>query len=254
MKSISSFIVLLIAMLAGNVSEAQNFTLGVRTGLSIPNLTANAKESNPLNKGYKSRLGPDEAIFGDYHFSKLFSLEAMIQYSAQGGKKNGVQAFPTPPEMAGMFPSGAPQYLYGDYKSEAKLNYLLIPVLAKFGWPLGKSSPIRVYVDAGPFAGFLINAHHITNGNSDIYLDEGGNQKISPAPQSFDANENIKDQLNTFNFGVSGNVGLAYHFNKSHLFVEGGGNYGFLNIQQGSANGKNHTGAGTVGIGYGYTF
>ena len=64
----------------------------------------------------------------------------------------------------------------------------------------------------------------------------------------------IKDQLNTFNFGISGNVGFAYHFGKNNIFIEGGGNYGFLNIQKGTANGKNQTGAGTVAIGYGYTF
>ena len=109
-------------------------------------------------------------------------------------------------------------------------------------------------MDAGPFAGFLLSAHQVTSGSSNIYLDEAGQQQISPSPQSFDSTNNIKDQLNTFNFGISGNVGFAYHFGKNNIFIEGGGNYGFLNIQKGTANGKNQTGAGTVAIGYGYTF
>jgi hypothetical protein len=38
------------------------------------------------------------------------------------------------------------------------------------------------------------------------------------------------------------------------VFIEGGGNYGFLTIQKDSANGKNNTGAGVVNLGYAYTF
>lgn len=254
MKKKSSFLLFVVAILISNLSEAQNFSLGVRSGLSIPNLTASGSETNPLNTGYKSRLGPDEAVFGEYHISSLFSIEAMLEYSSQGGKKSGMQAFPTPPQMAPMFPDGAPTYLYADFKSEAKLNYLLVPILAKFGWNLSSHSPVRVYLNAGPFAGFLLSAHQVTSGSSMIYLDEKAQQPASQSPQSFDANNDIKNQLNTFNFGVSGNVGFAYNFAKSNIFIEGGGNYGFLNIQKGTANGKNHTGAGTVALGYAYTF
>jgi len=237
-----------------NVSNAQNFTLGVTGGISIPNLTAGGSQENPLNTGYKSRLGPDASIFGEFRVSSLFSVEMRAEYSSQGGKKSGIQAFPTPPAMAAMFPDGqAPQYLYANFKSEAKLNYLLVPVLGKFGWDV-KNSPLRIYVDAGPFAGFLLSAHQVTSGSSNIYADKEGMQQLSQSPQSFDANNDIKDQLNTYNFGLSGNVGVAYKLNSSKIFIEGGGNYGFLNIQKGTANGKNNTGAGTLSLGYGYTF
>jgi len=247
MKKVSSLLLMAIAILFTNISKAQTFTLGARTGLSIPNLTAGGSEKNPLNTGYKSRLGPDEAIFGEYHISSLFSLRAMLEYSSQGGKKSGMQAFPNPEGQV-------PPYLYANFKSEAKLNYLLVPVLAKFGWNLSNHSPVRIYFDAGPFAGFLLSAHQVTSGSSMIYADPQGTQPVSPSAQPFDANNDIKNQLNTFNFGVSGNLGFAYNFNKSNIFIEGGGNYGFLNIQKGTANGKNHTGAGTIALGYGYTF
>lgn len=251
MKNKASLFFIIALMLSGS-SFGQNISLGLRGGISIPNLSASASESNPLNTGYKSRLGPDAGIFGEYHFSPLFSVEAMLEYSSQGGKKEGMQAFPIPPEMAAMFPEGtAPQYLYANFKSEAKMNYLLVPILAKFGWNF-KNSPVRIYFDAGPFAGFLLSAHQVTSGSSIVYADEGAHQQLSPSAQSFDANNNIKDQLNTFNLGVSGNVGFAYNFNRSNVFIEGGGNYGFLNIQKGTANGKNHTGAGTVAVGYSF--
>ncbi|MDP4285787.1 MAG: porin family protein [Bacteroidota bacterium] len=247
MKKISSFLFLATFILFTNFLKAQNFTLGVRGGLSIPNLKASGSETNPLNTGYKSRMGPDASLFSEYHISSLFSLQAMLEYSSQGGKKSGMQAFQNPQGLT-------PPYLYANFKSEAKLNYLLVPVLAKFGWNLSKHSPVRIYFDAGPFAGFLLSAHQVTSGSSMIYADPGGQQPASPSAQSFNSNNDIKDQLNTFNFGISGNLGFAYHFDKSNIFIEGGGNYGFLNIQKGTANGKNHTGAGTVALGYGYTF
>ncbi|MEO9146302.1 MAG: outer membrane beta-barrel protein [Ginsengibacter sp.] len=246
MKKKFSLPLLAVAILFSSISDAQTFSLGVRSGLSIPNLTAGSgSETNPLNTGYKSRLGPDEAIFGEYHLSSLFSLEAMIEFSSQGGKKTGLQAFPNP--------QGMPTYLYADFKSVAKFNYLLVPVLAKFGWKLSSHSPIRVYFGAGPFAGFLLSAHQITSGSSATFLDPQGTTPIAPS-SSFDRNTDIKDQLNTLNFGVSGNVGFAYNFAKSNIFIEGGGNYGFRDIQKGTANGKNRVGAGTVALGYAYTF
>src|ERR1700744_3258675 len=115
-------------------AKAQNFALGVRGGISIPNLSAGSSNENPLNTGYSSRQGPDAGIFAEYKFSNLFSIQPMVEYSSQGGKKDGVQALATPAQLAPEFPNGAPTYLYANYNSEAKLNYLAIPILAKFGW------------------------------------------------------------------------------------------------------------------------
>jgi hypothetical protein len=238
----------------GFSAHAQNFSLGVRGGISIPNLTAGSGNQNPLNTGYSSRLGPDAGIFAEFKFSNLFSLQPMVEYSSQGGKKDGMQAFTTPDALTAMYPAGqAPQYLYANYNSEAKLNYLMIPILAKFGWDF-KNSPLRIYVDAGPFVGFLLSAHQVTSGESQFYTDPSGQQALPIGPQSFNNTQNIKDQLHTTNLGVEGNIGLNYRLGLSSIFIEGGGNYGFLNIQKGNANGKNNTGAALAALGYSYSF
>lgn len=85
----------------------------------------------------------------------------MIEYSSQGGKKNGFQAMSVPANMLPLFPPGqAPLYLYADYKSEAKLNYLMVPLLAKVGWQLGRSQyGLRFYIDAGPVENQKLFAH-----------------------------------------------------------------------------------------------
>ncbi|MDH7463082.1 porin family protein [Chitinophagaceae bacterium 26-R-25] len=253
MKKIS--LLLLAAITLGHLNvKAQTIDIGAKGGISIPNLTAGGSDQNPLNTGYSSRLGPDFAVFAEFHFSKLFSLQPQIEYSSQGGKKDGLQAFPVPAELQPMFPPGqVPPYLYANFKSEAKLNYVMIPILAKFGWDLGKSSAWRLYVDAGPFVAFCVSAKQVTSGSSEVYADPSGQNALPVGTQSFDNTQDIKDQLHNANFGIEGNVGIAYKIHRSSIFIEGGGNYGFINIQKGSANGKNNTGAGCVTIGYAYT-
>ncbi len=106
-------------------ASAQNFTLGVRGGISIPNLSAGGSNQNPLNTGYSSRLGTDAGLFAEFKFSNLFSIQPMVEYSSQGGKKDGFQAYPTPAQAAQAFPPGeAPTYLYANFKSEAKTQLL----------------------------------------------------------------------------------------------------------------------------------
>jgi hypothetical protein len=230
--------------------NGQNFALGVRGGLSIPNLSTASGEQNPLNSGYKSRVGPQYGLSLEDRISTTFSLQVLAEYSSQGGKKNGLQAFPTPAQVAEEFPAGqAPTYLYANFNSTAKLNYLMIPVLAKFGWNLGQS-PFRFYVDAGPFVSFLLSAKQVTTGQSEFYTDPSGTQPLPGGAQSFNKTTDIKDQLHSSNLGAEANAGLIYNIGKSSVFVEGGGNYGFLNIQKGSANGKNNTGAACVVVGY----
>jgi hypothetical protein len=241
-------------------SVVAQWELGLDGGISLPNLTATGSENNPLNTGYDSRLGPAFGAYGRYSFSNLFSLKAAIEYSAQGGKKDGMQALTTPPEVVGYFQEQGqtpPQYLYATYNSTANLDYLMIPLLARFGWNLGKSSPLRFYAEAGPFVSFLLSAKQVTSGNSQLYLDPGGMDAFPGGPQSFDSTTDIKSQTHSVNFGFEANIGLSMRLgpsSRSSLFLQIGGNYGLINIQKGTANGKNNTGAATAMLGYAYHF
>ncbi len=253
--SIQTIVGLSFLFLFSFTAEAQ-WDFGLQGGISIPNLSAAGSENNPLNTGYSSRLGPEFAIFGEYHVNSLFSLVPKIEYSAQGGKKDGLQAMPVPTQLAEYFEQqgmSVPDYLYANFNSEARLDYLLIPILAKFGWNTDVQKKFRITVAAGPYIGFLLSAKQVTSGNSEIYLDPEGNEAMPVGPQSFNQTTDIKDQLNTTNFGVDGNVGIECMLAANHherIFFEAGGNYGFINIQKGSANGKNNTGAATLMLGY----
>lgn len=250
-KATYLLIILSVTYLLPVKVNAQDTWIGFRGGISIPNLTAGGNQT-PLNTGYSSRQGPDISVFAEFEISPLFSLRPMVEYSSQGGKKSGLQALTVPSELIPSFPAGqVPPYLYANYNSEAKINYLMIPILAKLGWNLSES-PFRVYVDAGPFVGFLLSAKKVTTGNSEMFTDAAGQISLPIGSQSFDNTEDIKNDLHKTNVGIEGNVGLSYQIARSRIFIEGGGNYGFLNIQKGVANGKNNTGAATASLGYAY--
>lgn len=246
-KGIHFCIVFLLLTVIAN-AQSQSISIGVKGGISIPNLSAGGNET-PLNTGYTSRLGPDAALFAQFHLSDAFSIQPMLEYSSQGGKKSGLQAFPTPAEAALYFlfqNQPVPNYLYGNYNSEIKLSYLMLPVLAKYELPLG-SSYFHVYADAGPFASYLLSAKLATRGSSLIYTDAQGTQPLSDIGSfSFDYDTSVVGSFNKFNAGIEGHFGFSYTVSNMNFFVEGGGNYGFINVQKNEADGKSNVGAVVV--------
>jgi len=238
------FVLVLVSCFIISSVYAQHATyIGVQGGISIPNLTAGSDNQNPLANGYSSRLGADFGVLATFQIKKTFSIQAGIDYSEQGGKHNGLQAVSNPY-------GSVPPFFYANFNNSAHLNYLLIPLMGRFDFKL--SQKLNLYVEAGGFAGFLLSAKSVTSGNSYLYLDSLGQQPASPGPESFDTTTSIKSSINTFNAGIIGAVGLTYDLGAGKIFVEGGGNYGFINIQKNASDGTNYSGAATVHIGYLY--
>ena len=249
MKNYILISVLPVMVLSANLSFAQTpVDIGLKAGLSIPNLTS-GNSANPVNSGYNSRLGADAAVHAEFHLSKHFSIEPGLEYSEQGGKKDGVQAFAVPADMVEQFPAGeVPPYLYANYKSEVKINYLMLPILAKYRFDLRKHWD--AYAAGGPFASLALSAKDVTNGSSITYLDKQQTQPVSSETHSFDNTENIRKDLHHFDAGISGHLGIDYKLANGSLFIEGGGNYGLIDIQKDGTNGKNKTGAAVINLGY----
>lgn len=223
--------------------------LGLKGGIGIPNLHSSSN-GPAISQGYSSRRGPYFGVFGEFRLTPEFSIQPEINYSSQGGKKNGQQTTAIPAQMVNpQAPSGTMYYVGTTYKSVAKLNYIEVPVLAKFTFPL--SSHFNFIVDAGPYAGFLIRANQSTTGSNKVYMDQQQTQPIPGAEQPIDSSSNIKDQLRSINLGVQAGIGFSYNLGSSYIFIEGGGNYGLINIQKNTQeDGKNNTGAATIAIGY----
>ena len=239
---------LLMNIVVNNVGAQSSPFVGIKAGVSVPNLKSSG--DNPVSKGWSSRLGPYAGIVGEFPLSEKLSFQTELNYSSQGGKKDGTQAIPTN-QFSAFIPPGMdiPPYVYAKFKSEVKLNYLELPVLMKVNFSMNET--LSFFADGGFYGGLLLNAKNVTTGTSNIYSDENLTQPLLPASIVFDGTNDIKDDLKKFNFGIQGGIGLDMNISdKSKLILTAGGNYGLIHIQKDEANGKNNTGAATTTLVY----
>jgi len=234
-------------------AAAQQTELGFRAGVSVPHLTSSG--SSEISKGYHSISGPDLALSFTVKITEQFSLEAGLEWSTQGGKKSGLQTIPASPELKPFFPPGVnTDYLYADFTSTVRLQYLMLPVLARHDFQLGQSGKWGLYVEAGIFGALLLDAQATASGSSGVYLDPQKTQQIGTVIIQFDSTGDIRNQLHKGNFGLEANAGVRYRMEKFSLAAECGGNYGFINLQKDARNGVNHTGALLFRLGIFYPF
>jgi hypothetical protein len=265
---------------------SQTVNVGVRGGLSIPNVIAGG--DNPLSKGYSSRFAGTGGIFAELGMNDLLSLRLGIEYSGQGGNRNGVQAMSSnqlmssianipgiPPAMLDQMGQILPGNFYADVKNTTKFDYLMIPLSLQVGKDLGGAwKSWRVYVGAGPFVSFLLSAKQVSKGQSKLYADATQSTTLwgiipseitqfipdDVVPQLAYALDSetpfgttdIKSDLRKVNAGVQGDLGLSYQCNRNKFFLEVGGNYGFVRLQKEASNGSNHIGSATITLGYAY--
>ncbi len=244
------FLLLSSCILFWYSSKAQKIKLGLNAGVSIPELKSN--NSNELSQGYKSRLASTFGAFADFNIDKTFSIKTFINYAGQGGKRTGMQPVTDiPPALSSMLPPGT--LLYADFKNVSALDYLEIPVMAKWEW----GNSWRYYVDIGPYVGFLLAAKQKTSGSSQLYFDSGGTQPVEISgqplpPQSFDATTDVKSSLKTTNFGITGGAGISKNMGKcGDLILDVRAADGLTTIQKDKQDdGKNHTGGLFITLGY----
>jgi hypothetical protein len=231
------------------------------------------------------------AGFTELQLNPTVSLRLGVEYSGLGGKKDGMQAMPTQrlitemgnsigmgvteQQLAALYTlaSSLPKYYYANVDNTAKLDYVMIPLMAQFGKNLGQS-PWHVYVNAGPFASFLLSGKQVASATSKLYSDNSGTSTLwnyLPAEvKDFVKTEfsdidkrlgedvhfgttNITGELKSSNFGVTGNLGIRYQCKRNYFFLEVGGNYGLIVIQDDISNGSNRIGATSVMIGYAFS-
>ncbi|KAA6321167.1 hypothetical protein EZS27_029155, partial [termite gut metagenome] len=61
---------------------SQTVNVGVRGGLSIPNVIGGGDD--PLSKGYSSRFAGTGGVFAELGMNNLLSLRLGVEYSGQG--------------------------------------------------------------------------------------------------------------------------------------------------------------------------
>jgi opacity protein-like surface antigen len=240
-------------VICGKAIYAQDNYFGVKGGISLPKLSGGG--DNELSRDYKSRIALNAGILCELGVSQRFSIQPEINFAGNGGKRKGVQPITTPPPGLPPLPDGV--YYYADFENEAVLNYLEIPVLAKYKFK--PESKTRIYATGGAFYGYLLDAKTKTSGSSTIYLDKNKTPLlIPPANQplpaiSFDAETNIKRDVHKNNFGLTGGGGVEFARGKNYFFIDGRISYGLRSIQKDTVrNGDSHSGGLIFSVGYAF--
>lgn len=156
-----------IAVMAFGFTNAQSTRFGVKAGLNLSSLTGDAQDA-------KSLVGFQVGGFAEIKIIDKLAIQPELLFSTQGAKFDGFD---------------------GDSDYDTKLNYLNIPVLAKY------FITDAFTVEAGPQIGFLLSAK--TDGD--------------------DVKDDVKSVDLGFNFGAGYNftenlsVGLRYTLGLSSI-------------------------------------
>jgi len=269
---------------------AQDVRFGMRGGLNMAGMPV--AKSTPASEDFKMRMAPAWGIFTELQVNQTFSLRLGVEYSGMGGKKEGMQAMPTQriitqvgssfglagmteEQMAGMgmLAMSLPHYYYADVETTVKFDYVTIPILAQFGRDIG-TSPWRVYVNAGPSVSFILSTKQVSKGTSKLFADANGANTLWGAmpeavqfvvagalpdvvktldePVKF-GETNITGELKSVNLGVTAHTGIRYQYKNNFFFLEFGGNWGFLTVQEKDTTGSNRIGAASLTVGYAFS-
>lgn len=189
--------VLLISIVSAIfLSSCVCHNLGLKAGLNVASV--NGDDTDNLD----SRIGFFFGGFAELCLSNNFAIQPEILYSAQGFK-----------------------YKEGEFTTELQLDYLNIPIMAKF------KLTDELIIEAGPQIGFLLLANEV--------FESPGNS----------GDNDVKEEFKNIDFGA--NIGLVYQF-------EGGLNFGArynlglsnINDFEGSDSFKNQNGVFQFSIGF----
>ena len=246
-------LILVISGAAFGQIDEREIHVGFKGGVSIPNLVGGGEEE--ITQDYRSRFTYNFGGFVDVGITHRFSIQTEVDFAPQGGKRDGIQPITRP--IPGLPPLPPGSYFYGDFENTAKLNYIEVPVLFKYTWR--RESGPQLYVNGGPYVGFLLKATQVTRGTSTIYLNKAGTPLLLPPagapipPISFDAETDVTDSLHRFNFGITGGGGVKFPAGKNYFFVDARAGYGLTTLQKNTAtDGKSRT--GNLVISFGYAF
>ena len=177
---------------------AQNFQIGVKGGLSLPNLSSSG--GSDVAKGYKTISGPISRWFLITDFLRNFLLKQLWNGQHRVDRNQVCKPFRHRLTWSNIFLRVNAQYLYANFTSTVRLQYLMLPVLLKYNMNLGNSGHWKLYIDGGPYGGLLMEANASAVGSSKVYFDKEETQQVGTVTVEFDSTGDIKNQLHKGNF------------------------------------------------------
>jgi opacity protein-like surface antigen len=178
-------------LLATGFVNAQEIKFGAKLGLNVSNFSGDVTDS-------KSLIGAQIGGFAEIAISDKFAIQPELLFSMQGAKTN--------------YSETDVDYSYSE-ASKTKLNYLNIPVLAKY------SLSEKFSILAGPQFGILMSA------KEDFDISE----TISGVTDSYSESVDAKDFYKTL--ALSFNLGATYSITEN-IFVDARYNLGLSSISK----------------------
>jgi len=181
-----------IAVFTLSSVNAQDITFGAKAGINIANLDV-------TDANIDSRTSLHLGVTAEFEISDTFSIQSELLYSLQGATQSITEELPG---------------FRSVIESEWKLNYIQIPVMAKFYVSEGLS------IEAGPQIGFLASAE-VDSDRTETDLFDGTSVSTS---STVDAKEIVKSVDFGLNFGLgykldSGlNFALRYNLGLSNIY------------------------------------
>ena len=172
--------------------NSQDITFGAKAGINIANLDV-------TDANIDSRTSLHLGVTAEFEISDTFSIQPELLYSAQGATESDT--------YEDSFIREVSEY-------EWKLNYIQIPIMAKFYVSEGLS------LEAGPQIGFLASAE-VDSDSTETSLFDGSSVSTS---STVDAKEIVKSVDFGLNFGLgykldSGlNFALRYNLGLSNIY------------------------------------
>jgi hypothetical protein len=236
-----------LVLAAVHAASAEDVWVGLRAGLNVPWLTGGGNE---VSRDYQSILAASAGAMAEYALTDHVSLLVELNYTGQGGERKGMQ--PITRALPGMPPLPPGQYYYGNFKNRSVLHYLEVPLMAKYHWDV--ADQWRCFVEFGPYVGYLLKAEQETSGSSQLYGPD--RNPVTPYAVPFDANTDVRGDLNKWNVGLTAGVGTAYLINpRNQIFLDLRAEYGLTSLQKDTdTNGRSNTGCAAVLLGYMFKF
>ena len=181
-----------IAVFTLSSVNAQDITFGAKAGINIANLDV-------TDANIDSRTSFHLGVTAEFEISDTFSIQPELLYSAQGATESDTYE---------------DSFIRSVSESEWKLNYIQIPIMAKFYVSEGLS------LEAGPQIGFLASAE-VDSDSTETSLFDGSSVSTS---STVDAKEIVKSVDFGLNFGLgykldSGlNFALRYNLGLSNIY------------------------------------
>lgn len=166
-------------------AQGNNFELGVMGGLGIANMRNSPFSTGNIYQVNKKITSATGGISMGQKINKYVSLRGYLLYETKGEDTN--------------FSSTDPNVVFVNGHTAFKYNYTTFHFSARGTY----GDEFKVYLEAGPYVGYLINAYAIQYPSSQTV---GG---ITYPPKK----TNLTENRNSVDYGISGGLGFIYEFN-----------------------------------------